>query len=238
MMQLNDIYIIIGLTLLMLIVLASLLNFTLKINSTKYDNEKKRIELEMMRSSLENNIYKETQRLTSDSKRFMDINHLLLESIAKLDKKITSPNNLTTNRFLLSSGIENIPIEANKVFVLTPFHNTFNPTYDAIAKVCNRVGLLCSRGDEEFIRGDVLSHILKELTSASIIIANIDGRNPNVFYELGIAHALDKDVILITSSLSEVPFDLQSQRLIIWDTLESLENLLTTTLTRLLINKN
>ncbi len=93
----------------------------------------------------------------------------------------------------------------------------------------------CSRGDEEFIRGGVLSHILKEVISASIVIANIDGRNPNVFYELGIAHALDKDVILISSSLEEVPFDLKSQRLILWRTPSELAEELNRTLTRLLL---
>ena len=89
--------------------------------------------------------------------------------------------------------------------------------------------------NEQFIRGGVLSHILKELTSASIVIANIDGRNPNVYYELGIAHALDKDVILISSSVEEVPFDLKSQRLIVWKHPAELEKELNTTLTRILV---
>ena len=121
------------------------------------------------------------------------------------------------------------------MFVLTPFHPRYEKTYDLISNVCNKVGLKCSRGDEQFIRGGVLSHILKELTSASIVIANIDGRNPNVYYELGIAHALDKDVILISSSVEEVPFDLKSQRLIVWKHPAELEKELNTTLTRILV---
>jgi hypothetical protein len=238
-MEPHNLYTIIALTAAMMSVVYMLFNLMLKFRQTRYDEEKMRIELEIMRRTLEDKVYRETERLTSNPQRWTDVNHLILESISKLDKKleVRSERNNTKNRFLESAGIYELSrnIRNRDVFVLTPFHPKFEKTYELIASVCHKVGLKCSRGDEQFIRGGVLSHILKELTSASIVIANIDGRNPNVYYELGIAHALDKDVILISSSVNEVPFDLKSQRLIVWQNPDELAKELNATLTRLLI---
>lgn len=237
-MEPHNLYTVMALTAVMMGVVYMLFNLMLKFRKTRYDEEKMRIELEIMRRTLEDKVYRETDRLTSNSDRWNDVNHLILESISKLDKKLDlSGKEISKNRFLESVGINELPkrIRNRNVFVLTPFHPRFEKTYRLILKVCSKVGLKCSRGDEQFIRGGVLSHILKELTAASIVIANIDGRNPNVYYELGIAHALDKDVILISSSVDDVPFDLKSQRLIVWKRPEDLEKELNTTLTKILI---
>lgn len=68
-----------------------------------------------------------------------------------------------------------------------------------------------------------------------MIVANIDGRNPNVFYELGIAHALGKEVILIAKSVEEVPFDIRSNKLIIYKDIQELSASLKKELTRSLV---
>lgn len=241
MIEIPDLTLILALTSIMTAVLFILTTWASKLKDRKYDEEKKRIELDLMRASLEARIYRETDKLTSTSDRWSDVNHLILDSISKLDRKIelNSTPSLGENRFLNSLGVKDVnkKIKNKKVFVLTPFHNRYENTYMLIANICNKVGLNCSRGDEEFIRGGVLSHIIKEIANASIIIANIDGRNPNVFYEMGIAHTLDKDVIIISSSIDSVPFDLSSQRLIIWKTGEDLAEQLTSTLTKVLLER-
>lgn len=242
MFEVKDFTTIISLAALMTTLLFFLSTYVSRFKDRKYDEEKRRIELDMMRASLEAKIYKDTDKLTSTSHRWSDVNHLILDSIHKLDKKIEINSNqiLVGNRFLESLGVYEVnkKIKNKKVFVLTPFHSRYEETYDWISKICSKVGLNCSRGDEEFIRGGVLSHIIKEIAEASIIIANIDGRNPNVFYEMGIAHALDKDVIIISSSVNGVPFDLSSQRLIIWKSSQELSDQLTSTLTKVLIERN
>lgn len=98
------------------------------------------------------------------------------------------------------------------------------------------MGLDCSKSDDEYIKGDVLSHIIKSIAEARIVLANIDGRNPNVFYELGIAHALDKPTILISQSDSGTPFDLQSKNVLLYKNLNDLDNKLRKELTRTIIN--
>lgn len=50
-----------------------------------------------------------------------------------------------------------------------------------------------------------------------MLLADLTGKNPNVFYELGLAHALSKPVVLITESVENVPFDLRSLRHIVYD---------------------
>ena len=50
----------------------------------------------------------------------------------------------------------------------------------------------------------------EHIKKARILVAELSGRNPNVFYELGVAHAMNKDVILITQTLEDVPFDFEA----------------------------
>ncbi len=52
--------------------------------------------------------------------------------------------------------------------------------------------------------------------ASRFIIANLTKKNPNVFYELGIAHAIGKEVILITQTMEDVPFDLKALRCIVY----------------------
>ena len=47
-----------------------------------------------------------------------------------------------------------------------------------------------------------------------IVVCDFTGRNPNVFYEAGIAHTLGKHVVPITQSADDVPFNLRHHRFI------------------------
>src|SRR5271166_3226218 len=75
---------------------------------------------------------------------------------------------------------------------------------------------ICHRGDKEARPGEIITHIVENLVEADISIANLSGRNPNVFYELGVRHAVNDNTILIAQSEDDVPFDLRGQRLIIY----------------------
>jgi len=68
----------------------------------------------------------------------------------------------------------------------------------------------CERGDSQILTSLLLDKIVDYIENADLIIADISGRNPNVFYELGIAQTLGKQVILITKdAVSEVPTDIK-----------------------------
>ena len=59
--------------------------------------------------------------------------------------------------------------------------------------------------------------IWSAIHAARVVVADCTGRNPNVFYEIGLAHAIGRQTILIAQSLRDVPFDLRSLRVIIYD---------------------
>jgi hypothetical protein len=103
-------------------------------------------------------------------------------------------------------------------FVLMPFADRFQPLYDDhIRPTVQRAGLRCERADE--IHGPTLitSDIWERINRSRVLIAELTNQNANVFYELGLAHALGKDVILITQSTDFVPFDLRAIRFIRYD---------------------
>lgn len=74
----------------------------------------------------------------------------------------------------------------------------------------------CHRGDKEPGPGEIVAHIVENLVLSELAIAELTGRNPNVFYELGVRHAVSDKTILISESEEDVPFDLRGQRLILY----------------------
>lgn len=109
-------------------------------------------------------------------------------------------------------------LDTRLCFILMPFDAKFQPLYDDhIKPTVGRAGLRCERADE--IRGPNLItwDIWERVNRARLLVAELTDQNANVFYELGLAHALSKDVILITQSMDFVPFDLKTIRCILYD---------------------
>jgi nucleoside 2-deoxyribosyltransferase len=79
-------------------------------------------------------------------------------------------------------------------------------------------GLECVRGDEIYSEQSIIQDIWKSVRCARVVVAELSGRNPNVMYEVGLAHALGKPIILLTRNQEDVPFDLKSLRYIYYDT--------------------
>jgi hypothetical protein len=103
------------------------------------------------------------------------------------------------------------------VFVLMPFHNSFDDIYKyGIKKTCEDLGCYCERVDEQQYEERMLDRIYNQINKADIIIADLSEKNPNVFYETGYAHALQKRVILLTKDGSDIPFDLKQHYHIVY----------------------
>lgn len=64
---------------------------------------------------------------------------------------------------------------------------------------------------------EFMGKVRQVILSAKVLVAELTTRNPNVFYELGLAHALEKPVVLVSSREEDVPFDLQHIRVIYYD---------------------
>ena len=91
------------------------------------------------------------------------------------------------------------------------YEDFLRPTLEA------RCLVTCVRADDIFGSGVVMDDIRRAIQEADIVIADLTGQNANVFYEVGIAHAVDKPVLLLAQSLDDVPFDLRHRRILIYD---------------------
>lgn len=102
-------------------------------------------------------------------------------------------------------------------FVIMPFRKDFPPIFDQhISVVCTRLGITVARADGIFSTRPLMEDIREAVATAKVIIADLTDHNPNVFYELGICHALGKDVILITQD-KEVPSDVRHIRYLLYE---------------------
>ena len=107
---------------------------------------------------------------------------------------------------------EHESIEPTLASAMMPFDAAFNPIYDSIREASDNIGLRCRRADDIWENAAIIQDVVSLIDRSRIIICDCTGRNPNVFYEAGIAHALGRDVILITQSEHDIPFDLRHLR--------------------------
>ena len=102
-------------------------------------------------------------------------------------------------------------MEKKKVFVIMPFDQKHFEIYEMLKRQFEE-NFIFSHAGEEDNQQNILKDIIQSIYDADVIIADLTGLNPNVFYELGIAHTLNKKVIIITEDISTLPFDLKSYR--------------------------
>lgn len=103
-------------------------------------------------------------------------------------------------------------------FVIMPFGTPFDRYYENIyAAAVVDAELEPRRADSLFRSSNIVADIWRFTKESPVILADLSGKNPNVFYELGLAHALGKPVVLTASSVDDVPFDLRALRVLIYD---------------------
>jgi len=103
-------------------------------------------------------------------------------------------------------------------FVLMPFEGKFDDVYKlGIKAAAAQVGVVAERLDEQMFVEGMLERVYRQIETADIIIADMTGKNPNVFYEVGFAHAKEKMCILITDTANDIPFDLKHQRHVVYN---------------------
>jgi hypothetical protein len=103
-------------------------------------------------------------------------------------------------------------------FVMMPFGAWFDRYYQEIyVPAIKEAGFEPVRADELFTTGSVVEQIWEQIEKAKLLLADLSGKNPNVFYELGLAHAAKKPVVFTASQVDDVPFDLRHLRVIIYE---------------------
>lgn len=104
----------------------------------------------------------------------------------------------------------NMMVEKNRCFVIMPFDEKLNYVYGIIKKQLSSKGFICNRVDEIMGATPIINKILTEMLRSRYIIADLTDCNPNVFYELGIAHSFKEaqNIIILKQKGSSVPFDI------------------------------
>jgi hypothetical protein len=140
---------------------------------------------------------------------------------AELGVSLTKLSPFNTARSVITTPVFGVPVAPGlkaEVLTLMPFAEELKPVYeDHIKKVVKQLGLTVARADDFFAASAVISDIWNSIYAAKVIIADCTGRNPNVFYEIGIAHTLGKSVVLVARSAEDIPFDVQHLRALIYE---------------------
>lgn len=99
-----------------------------------------------------------------------------------------------------------------------PFETKLSAVYeDHLKSVARELSVTIARADDFFTNHDVITDIWSAIVASKILVADCTGRNPNVFYEIGLAHAIGKPVVLITQQSEDIPFDLRHRRYITYE---------------------
>ena len=108
--------------------------------------------------------------------------------------------------------------KAKNCFIIMPFGNYFDEYYRNIyIPAIKDSWIHPKRVDDIYKSSNIVGDIWNCTKSADIILADLTGKNPNVFYELWLAHAIAKPAILIAESMDDIPFDLRSLRVITYN---------------------
>lgn len=106
-------------------------------------------------------------------------------------------------------------------FVLMPFGEWFDRYYkDIYVPAIKEAGFEPLRADSLFNSGSVIEQIWQQIRKAKVLLADLTGKNPNVFYELGLAHAARKPVVFVSGNIEDVPFDVRHLRVVTFDVRE------------------
>lgn len=140
------------------------------------------------------------------------------QRIVNISSERNSPIVDTSSEFKKLSKAASVS-STDTCFVMMPFAPPIGDYFGKIYEpAITKAGLKAMRADDDiFGTGKIIDQIWNGIHSAKVLIAELTNRNPNVYYELGLAHALKKPVVLVCSNEQDVPFDLKHIRVIYYD---------------------
>lgn len=181
------------------------------------------LKLSMKRILLEDDVYDANEKFVSSIG--FDADKLIYNE--KVDD-ITLSQYVVDDSYFRSLGfaIDEMKIKPKAITCLMPFHPRYGKIFLAIKEACKNNDFDCSRSDDKYVPGRILEYTVEKILCSQIVIGVLEGRNPNVYYELGIAHSIGKTVILISEekNRSDIPFDLRTHRFIFYKSMNDLKN--------------
>jgi hypothetical protein len=120
-------------------------------------------------------------------------------------------------------------------FVAMPFATGFDDLFHyGITNAVRTSGLLCERVDRRAFTGDIVSHLLQQIETARIVVADLTDSNPNVLLEVGYAWGKHTPTVLLCHTESDLAFDVRGHRCLRYSGIKEAEDLLTEELNSLL----
>jgi hypothetical protein len=118
--------------------------------------------------------------------------------------------------FRTSDTWENV--RQQSMFLIMPYGEAWSDdVHDTVCQAATDSCWTVSRGDRRFSHQDLLLNIWAEVCRSEIVLADITSHTPNVLYEIGLAHAIGKPVVLLLQEGERIPFDLSVQRTIFYN---------------------
>lgn len=111
-------------------------------------------------------------------------------------------------------NLPDAPVDQSLISVMMPFSAEFDNVYSAISKACINSGMKSERADDIWLNDAIIEDVVHLIATSRVVIADLTNKNPNVFYEVGVAHTLGKEVILLAQNQDDVPFDLRHLRFV------------------------
>jgi hypothetical protein len=138
------------------------------------------------------------------------LNYLSKEGLIEFEGKDMFLKAATASNFVSAKEAK-----ANKklVFIAMPYHKKFDDVYRYGIRTQIKKLVDVERTDRDSFVGDIVGRIKSRIGVAELIIADISGYNPNVFFEVGYAEGKQKNILLISQN-KKIPFDLEHQRCI------------------------
>jgi hypothetical protein len=157
-----------------------------------------------------------TSIIKQDPKNLQELKHFISDKYsAPIVSEYISTAHLEAPKKMItfSPQVFEIPTKPQNeklVTVMLPFK--LQPSFTAVKNACDKLGLDCKKADDIWENATFIQDIFELIFTSKVVLADFTGKNPNVFYEVGIAHTLGKTVIPITQSFDDVPSDLGHHR--------------------------
>lgn len=126
---------------------------------------------------------------------------------------LTPPSSAILSSCLVANrrwSSDDLYVDDASVFVVMPFSEPWSDTVyrRMIAPAAEDAGLMCTRGDTISRTGDLTQNIWSAILRAGVIVVDVSALNANVFYELGLGHALGKDTLILRQKGGGIPADI------------------------------
>jgi len=159
------------------------------------------------------------------------------EPSTRKPRRASSSSRRASNRAeVVPESPKQTPRASMKAFVVMPFHDATRDLYMlGIRETLASHGYVCLRGDEIQLSGRIMDKVLDSIRDSDIVVAEVTEHNPNVYYELGVAHSFNKTVVLLTRDVEHAPFDIRDLSHIIYKDIVDLKEKLTRRLISLVL---